>query len=72
MKKEKLKDRLPKKWRIIISELTGFTITYVSYIVLGNRPCNTQAAKEIMEAANILAEKNTKKKKEFTRKLAEL
>ena len=71
MKKQKL-NNLPKRWRLIISKLTGFTVTYVSYVVLGNRPCNTEAAKQIMEAATALAEKNKKEKAEFKRKLAEL
>ena len=72
MKQEKLQDYLPKKWRITISKLTGFTITYVSYVVLGKRPANSQAAKKIMDVANVLADKNKKAIAEFKSKLAEL
>lgn len=67
-----MKKHLPKKWRKTISEITGCTQTYVSYVVLGERPANTQAAKEIMEVAEALAEKNKRHKAEFKRKLKQL
>jgi hypothetical protein len=72
MEIKKLKDHLPKGWRRLIQEQTGFTITYISYVVLGYRPCDTQAAKQIMEVALNLAEKNKKQEEEFKRNLERL
>lgn len=69
MKIRELKDHLPKKWRQKIQDVTGHTITYISYVVLGERPANTDAAKQIIQVALRLAENNKKEKEEFERRL---
>lgn len=66
------KEDLPKGWRKKIREITGYTITYISYVVLEKRPANTEAAKEIMEVATVLVEQNKFRKKGFKRKMEKL
>ena len=63
------KEEMPKGWRRKIHEITGYTITYISYVVLEKRPANTEAAKEIMEVAWVLLEQNKLRKKGLKRKI---
>jgi len=64
-----IKNNLPKGWRRVINEVTGFTVSYISMVVLNDRPANSQAARQIMDAAIFLAEKNKRDQEEFKRKL---
>ncbi len=66
------KQDIPKGWRQKIHEITGYTITYISYVVLEKRPANTEAAKEILEVAAVLVEQNKLRKKGFKRKIEKL
>lgn len=68
----KLAENLPKGWRGIISQVTGFTQAYVSYVVLGNRPANSENAKRILEIAISLAQQNKRSQTSLKRKLAKL
>ena len=68
---ETLKANLPKCWRKTIQEYTGFTITYISNIVLGKQPANTKSANRILQVAAALSEKNLKEQEEFNSKISE-
>ena len=72
MKIENIRKHLPKGWRRAIREKTEFTVTYISYVVLGKRPCDSISAKEILSEALKLAEENKKEQEMFKRKLEQL
>lgn len=66
------KEDMPKNWRQKIHEITGYTITYISYVVLGKRPANTEAAIKILLVAVALAKKHQKEQEEFKTKIETL
>lgn len=63
------KQDLPKGWRKQIHEITGYTITYISYVVLGKRPANTDAAIKILLVADAIVKKHQKEQEIFKTKI---
>jgi hypothetical protein len=62
---KKIKDNLPRKWRSAISFKTGYTVSYIDYVLKGERDENSEGAKAIIRAAAELAEQHKSEKKEI-------
>lgn len=55
---KKIKEKLPKKWRTIISAKTGFTSAYINLVMNGQRDHESDGAKLILKTAAKIAAQN--------------